>query len=257
MHTGKLSHKFIFIVVIPLLLGMLALLSLALQKNQGNYSDYWNNVAGSGSAELRAREAAAVDSAKFELPVRLYRQELQYECNLTATRMVLDYYQVGRSQSEILAQLPRDTTPFNAEQNIWGNPHSSFVGDVSGKTRGYGVYWEPLAAYLEGQLGRTVEARTGWTRAQVLAEVQAGRPVVLWWQNGVDTPTDTSWQTSSGETVKTVNGMHSEVLIGWYGEIDSPQYLLVNDPWRGRRLLTVAEFDALWKILDNAALVVR
>ncbi len=196
----------------------------------------------------------------FELAVPLIRQEEQFECNVTATSMVLKYYGIEKSKEEIYAALPKDPTPYNEAANTWGNPHEGFVGDITGEEKGYGIYWEPIIDYINSNFGPSTshkleaKAHRNWNLKALLTEVKEEQaPVIVWWQNGRSTPTDISWNTHDGEYIKAVNGMHSEVVIGFVGPIDDPKYILLNDPWRGHRQMPIAEFKALWGYFDNTS----
>lgn len=196
----------------------------------------------------------------FEISVPLIRQEEQFECNVTAASMVLNYYGIDKSKEEIYQALPKDNTPYNESANTWGNPHEGFVGDITGEEKGYGIYWEPIQAYINDNFGTSTsyklqaEVHRNWNLKALLTKIKEERtPVIVWWQNGRSTPTDISWYTPSGEYIKAVNGMHSEVITGFVGTIDEPKYILINDPWRGHRQMPIAEFKALWGYFDNTS----
>jgi hypothetical protein len=50
--------------------------------------------------------------------------------------------------------------------------------------------------------------------------------------------------------------MHSEVVVGFVGKVDSPTNIILNDPWRGRRYLSLGTFNSLWSCIGNTAIVV-
>jgi len=49
--------------------------------------------------------------------------------------------------------------------------------------------------------------------------------------------------------------MHSEVVIGFIGPSSSPSHIITNDPWRGRRTLTIAQFNSTWHYFNYTGLV--
>jgi uncharacterized protein YvpB len=87
-------------------------------------------------------------------------------------------------------------------------------------------------------------------------EVAQGHPVILWWQNGWSAPNDISWTTPDGQYIYAINGMHSEVAVGFIGPTDNPTHIIVNDPWRGRRELEVGYFKSLWGYFNNTGVVI-
>jgi uncharacterized protein YvpB len=65
------------------------------------------------------------------------------------------------------------------------------------------------------------------------------------------------WTTSDGKTIKGLNGMHSEVVVGFEGSAKNPTHIYTNDPWRGKnRKYTIETFKRLWGNFDNTAIVV-
>jgi uncharacterized protein YvpB len=192
---------------------------------------------------------------KIELAVPLVKQDLRFECNITAATMVLNYYGVQVTKEQFYEKISKQSVPYDSADNIWGDPNEGFVGDIRGNDRGYGVHWDPVAKVINRY--RSSEVHRNWNLTDLLSEVKAGHPVIVWWQNGRSTPDDISWTTPDDEEIKAVNGMHSEVVVGYVGTAEKPQRILVNDPWRGKRELTVEQFTSLWQFYDETALVVR
>ncbi len=189
---------------------------------------------------------------KFQLAVPLFKQELQFECNLTAASMLLNYYGHKVSKEQIFQGIPKDSTPFDPVKGIWGDPELGFVGDITGRTKGYGVHWQPVMEYISRF--RPVQLKRNWNLAELLQTVKSGQPVMLWWQNGRSARDVLSWKTPAGKQIDAINGMHSEIVIGFEGGQESPEYILVNDPWRGFRRVHISEFTELWKLYSNTAI---
>lgn len=189
---------------------------------------------------------------RFQLAVPLFKQELQFECNLTAASMLLNYYGYDVSKEQIYEGIPKDSTPYDPVKGIWGDPELGFVGDITGRTKGYGVHWQPIIEYISRF--RPVQLRRNWNIAELLQTVKNGQPVMLWWQNGRSAKDLLKWQTPAGKQIEAVNGMHSEIVIGFEGGQESPEYILVNDPWRGFRRVQVSEFSELWELYSNTAI---
>jgi uncharacterized protein YvpB len=77
---------------------------------------------------------------------------------------------------------------------------------------------------------------------------------MIWGQNGWASPVWRNWNSPTG-TVNALNGMHSEVVVGFIGSSDNPTHIITNDPWRGRRTVTVAQFNAVWGYFNYTAIV--
>ncbi len=196
----------------------------------------------------------------FVLNVPLYRQTHAFTCNITAVAMALSYSGVPSSEMSVYNAVPKDNTPctkVGTDIIIWGNPHVGYVGNIdgAGECGGYGIYWEVASSYMSS-VGVSNRIYTGWNVADLAHEVQNGHPAVIWWQNGWASPFDKSWNTPDGQYIRAINGMHSEVVVGFIGPADNPTHIITNDPWRGRRTLNVAYFNSLWGYFNRTAVVV-
>jgi uncharacterized protein YvpB len=198
---------------------------------------------------------------KVVLSVPSYKQTNSKACNLVAARMILAYKGIHKSETQIYSEIAKDSTVCDAENNTWGNPHVGFVGDINGNhdcasgQRGYGVYWGPVSNYLSVN-GVSNQVFSGISVSDLAKEIEKGRPAILWWQNGWSPANNISWSTPEGQNIYAVNGMHSDVAIGFIGTSDNPTHFIVNDPWRGNRTLDVSYFKSLWGFFGNTAIVV-
>ncbi len=196
-----------------------------------------------------------IETQTFVLNVPAYYQKDRFACNLIAVKIALGYRGINKSQGQIQSEIGTDPTPWqDGSPAIWGNPHSAYVGDVTGVNKGYGVYWEPAASMMSNY--RKVETKRGWNVVDLAHTIEEGNPVILWWQNGWTTPTWFSWQTPGGTHIDGLSGMHSEVAIGFNGSSDNPTSFIVQDPWRGRRTLSLSTFKGLWSYFNNTGVVV-
>jgi len=193
--------------------------------------------------------------ARFILNVPVYYQRLRFSCNLVASRMALAKKGVYISTMTAYGGIAKDTTPYNAANNTFGNPYAGYTGDIYGRSKGYGAYWGPIS----GMIGRyrSNSVRTGWNRTAALQEVQKGNPVIIWAHNGYSgSGGNISWHTPSGQYIYAIKGMHSYVLVGWEGDINNPKYIYLNDPNRGRWKISTGYFDGLWGYFNRSAVVV-
>jgi uncharacterized protein YvpB len=209
--------------------------------------------------EFKSRFTTEVKRVELAVPLR--RQTNSKECQIVATEMILAYKGKGKSKTQIFNEFPKDNTVCNATDNTWGNPHVGFVGDINGNhdcasgNRGYGVYWSPVSNYLSSN-GVRNSVQSGWNVQGVAREIDAGNPVIVWWQNGWSSATDVSWNTPDGKNIRAINGMHSEIVVGYIGSAENPTHFILNDPWRQRRVMEVGQFKGLWSYFNNTAIVV-
>ncbi len=193
----------------------------------------------------------------FELNTIIVTQPYRYACNLTAARIALNYKGVNVSVDSLYSQVAKDNTPYDSATNTWGNPHSGYVGDITGANKGYGVYWGPIRNVVANY--RTAETHTGWNRTELLQEVQNGNPVIIWAHNGyAGSGANISWNLPGGGSVYAVKGMHSFVVRGWVGDLENPTSVILADPsGRGRWVVSRAYFDSLWNVFGRPAVVVK
>lgn len=190
--------------------------------------------------------AGWTQSAKFALPVAFHHQQYSLSCEIAALKMALDYYGVGASEDELIEQIPFE--------KVGGDPDKGFVGKIDGKMplTGYGVYEDPIVKVARNY--RPVKKISGVGLSDLIAEISAGHPVVVW--GSVNNGYDISWQTPTGKVVKAVSGEHARVAVGWVGEASDPSYILIIDPVYGRIQLSQKAFLKDWGLLGNKAVVV-
>jgi uncharacterized protein YvpB len=156
--------------------------------------------------------------------------------------------------------LPKDSTPYDPAGPTWGNPYTSYVGDINGNPKGYGVYWNPISNYIRNY--RSTSVRTGWDRTSLLTEVGNGNPVIIWAHNGYSSSSNgpvgsnISWHTPGGTSIYAIAGMHSFVVVGWHGPIDNPTSIILNDTNRGTWTVSTSYFNGLWSYFNNTGIVV-
>lgn len=193
----------------------------------------------------------------YMLNLPYYKQTYAFTCFSVTSQMVLAYRGITSiDQVGFMEEIGYDTTPRNYSANTWGDPNQGVVGSIDGSgSGGYGTHWGPVAKALSKYV--EVEIKRDWNISELLSEVNHNNPVMVWWINGVWPAKNVSWNTPSGELVYTVNGMHVEVVKGYIGTINDPQYILTSDPWRGERRYTPESFNNLWKWFNNTAIVVK
>lgn len=176
----------------------------------------------------------------YTIKVPLFRQQELFTCNIAASRIMLAYRGVDISESRLKSEIGTSGSRGN------GNPHKGYVEN-------YGTYWEPIKKAVEKY--RPVRIYQNWSIDDIISQVKNGNPVMIWGQNGWSDPHEISWTASDGTFIYAINGMHSYVVIGFRGPAANPTHILINDPWRGKSILTMADFLARWKYLRTAMVV--
>jgi uncharacterized protein YvpB len=205
-------------------------------------------------SEAAAAYASWTKSTKTMITVPFHRQQYSLSCEIAALKMTLDYYDTGVSEDELISKLAFDPTPKDFEKNIWGDPNVGFVGRIDGKmpVTGYGVYEDPIIQVAN--LYRVTKKISGAELPELLNEIEAGRPVIVW--GSINSGYDISWKTPEGKSIKAVTGEHARVAVGWTGDKDNPGHILLIDPVYGQIQLSQAAFLKDWALLGNKAVVV-
>lgn len=224
------------------------------------YSTIYHLTIAKGIASIHGLPSAADFTSTFmtvdettKLSIEMDFQDRPLSCEAAALKMALTGKEVSVSETDIMAQIPVQS---GARQGgIWGDPYIAFVGDINGKqnTTGYGVYWDPVAG--AGKIWRSSEAFTGWTVRQVMAEVVAGNPVVIWGVYGNGYEDD--WTTVDGKHIDAWKGEHARTLIGFVGTVENPTKVILNDPYAGQVTWTRDRFAGDWARFGNSGVVVR
>ncbi len=178
---------------------------------------------------------------EITLDVPFYKQQEQFTCNIAALRMLLAFR--GHAVDEATLK----TLAGNGGKRGTGNPHKGYIDD-------YGTYWEPIEKAASHY--RPHRMITSGNVLDIVKEIRNGNPVMIWGQNGWSDPHDISWTSSDGVFIKAVNGMHSSVVRGVRGPLNTPTHVLINDPWRGQYAIDVKEFLRRWSFF-NVAMVIE
>ena len=177
------------------------------------------------------------------LNVPWLKQSRSHTCNITAAAMVLQYRGVNATEYTVRAAAG-DEDPLQEHLGIGGNPYKGWVNY-------YGTYWTRISQVISSY-GVSNSIKTEWNVVDLAKEVEKGNPSILFWQNGASDPYWKTWTTPDGTQIWGINGMHSEVVVGFTGSSDNPTGFYTNDPWRGKnRYYSVGTFKGLWARLRN------
>jgi len=187
------------------------------------------------------------------LDVPYDHQDYPLSCEVAALKMALAYKGVAVSEDQLMSIVGYDPTPHSG--NVWGNPYTAFVGDISGRqsTTGYGVYWEPILKAARAYRG--ADYFVNGTIQQLTQEINNGNPIVVWGNAGSGKRVD--WQTPEGQSIYAINGEHARVVRGYVGSPESPTKIIVNDPLYGEIIYNTSAFEGNWAMLFKAGVIVK
>ncbi len=244
-HVHRIRHVFLWGLVVGL-----ALVVVTFGPTSARVARWRNMVRYRLQTNWTAPAAAQV-----RLAVPFHRQEHALSCEIAALKMVLNYAGVAVTETELLEQLPFATTDPRSRDNTWGDPDVGFVGNIDGKipNTGYGVYEAPIVALA--QQYRPARVLTGASLTELLEEVAAGHPVIVW--GTLSSGRDISWTTPEGKPVKAIYGEHTRVVVGFSGTPAVPQTIFLLDPIYGPITMLPSRFVANWELLDRKAVVVE
>lgn len=183
--------------------------------------------------------------------------ELPNGCEVTSLAMLLDFVGHPYSKVALAKMMPVDPTKrvMGSGWHIkyWGNPNVGFVGQVTRKYDGYGIYHGPMFRFLNRLLpGRAVDL-TGDRFRSILTWVARGMPVEAW-TTTTFAPTHywVTWQSPQG-LVHATPYEHAVLIVGY----DTTQ-VFVNNPLTGAKAEPVnrARFVQSWIQLGRQAITV-
>lgn len=193
-------------------------------------------------------------SVLLDAPIFRQHPELPSGCEITSLSMLLNFAGVAKTKMDLLPDMPLDTTPLKSNPNgtpaFWGNPNTGFVGEITGKAKGFGIYHTALFKVLEMHLPGAVDL----TRSpfEVLEEkLSEGIPSVVWTTIDFKVPARwLTWDTPIGP-IETTFMEHAVLLVGY-----DEEYVYVNDPWTGKAKFPVkkAQFIETYDAMGQQAL---
>jgi uncharacterized protein YvpB len=184
------------------------------------------------------------------------KPELRNGCEVTSLAMLLQHLGHPIAKTELAARLAKDPTParYDAQGRLiaWGDPNDGFVGDITGRKIGFGVYHAPLARLLDSVLpGRALDL-SGSHFDDVLGHMAKTRiPVVVWTTVPLEpTMLWTTWQGPHGP-IRATFQEHAVLLVGF-----DDRYVYINDPFDGTAAKPVERerFLATWHQLGRQAI---
>ncbi|MED2846529.1 C39 family peptidase [Bacillus toyonensis] len=207
---------------------------------------------------LQSPAPSVQEKVILDVPLISQKPELKYGCEVTSLAMVLQYAGIKVNKMQLANSIKKDNSPLSMNKNgdiiQWGNPKEGFVGDITGKTKGYAVYVQPLQELMERYLPNRTVNLTGKAFNDVLAQIKMDKPVVVWTTGDYKVPDRwESWKHGNKQITAPLD-LHAVVLIGF-----EDGHIYINDPLSGKKAHKVNQetFIQSWDALGKQALSYR
>lgn len=191
----------------------------------------------------------------LDVPVVTQKPGLYNGCEVSSLDMLLRYKGIDTDKMTLAKQIKKDAAPIvrNSSGKIvsWGDPEKGFVGDITGKKIGYGVYDKPLLALLETYMPGRGANLTGEDIDDLFESVKNGNPVVVWVTCNFNEPSDFVTWKSGEKKIKATFSEHAVLLVGY-----DEERCYVNNPLSGEKKEKVdrSAFEKVWKSMGSMAI---
>jgi len=195
-------------------------------------------------------------SAMLDAPLVKQNPELPSGCEITALTMLLQFDGIQKDKMELLPKMETDPTPIRWAEDgsiaYWGNPNLGYVGDITGKKKGFGIYHAALFELLKKYIPEGIDlTRSSFDRLE--QQIAQGIPVVVWTTITYTVPKEEQWVVwdSPLGPVKTTFQEHSVLLVGY-----DEGHVYVNDPLSGGIKVKIEkeQFISSWEAMGRQAL---
>lgn len=180
-------------------------------------------------------------------------------CEIISLTMLSSHLGLSFVAEDLIDLLATDPTPRQYAKDgqlaVWGDPDRGFVGDITGKEMGYGVYHGPIKDVLDRIYDNQAVDLTGSDFTEIEKYIAKGHPVVVWTTASFATTSKwVSWKTSDGKKISATFQEHAVLLVGY-----NDKYVYVNDPITGKKAEKKDKnlFIQSWKQLGQQAVTYR
>jgi len=193
------------------------------------------------------------------IPVPIYRQTRNLNCETAAMQMGLAYYGHYYSQDSLFAyENPDLRAPIVSNGVIvqWGDPYTNFVGNVNGSETaftGYGVYYPVILSIARSHGVPNAYGGEGFSAATVYAELAAGHPVQIWMEARWSRPAVRTWTAWDGRRIRYSLAEHSVILTG----VSATQVRVNDDQFGSQYWVSKWTFETSWRDFNNMAVIYR
>src|SRR5713101_3118374 len=206
-----------------------------------------------------APRAWAPPAGYVTIPVPIYRQTRNLNCETAAMQMGLAYYGHYYSQDSLFAyENPDLRAPIVSNGVIvqWGDPYTNFVGNVNGSETaftGYGVYYPVILSIARSHGVPNAYGGEGFSAATVYAELAAGHPVQIWMEARWSRPAVRTWTAWDGRGIRYSLAEHSVILTG----VSATQVRVNDDQFGSQYWVSKWTFETSWRDFNNMAVIYR
>jgi uncharacterized protein YvpB len=199
-------------------------------------------------------------TAPMTIPVPVFRQTMNLDCETAALQMGLAYRGYNYTQQQLFALEKPDTRPPVVGGGVikqWGDPYTNFVGNVNGTDHypptGYGIYYPVILSIAQSHGAPGATGGEGLSASSVYQALASGQPVIVWVEVGWYRPAVHSWTAWDGRSIRYTLDEHTVVLTGV-----SLTDVRVNDPWHGTQyLVSRSTFETSWADFNHMAIILK
>lgn len=137
-------------------------------------------------------------------------------CESVALTILLNYWKVNVSVSDVVSILPKGDKPYYQNGvKYGGNPYLEFIGNPA-DAYSYGVYDIPIENVANNFKSGIINGR-GKSFSEILNIVKEGRPVIVWssMNNGIPHYTNSWIYKPTGEKINWLADLHAIVVVGY------------------------------------------
>lgn len=193
-------------------------------------------------------------SAMLSVNLVSQKPELYNGCEVSSLAMLLQYDGFEVDKMDLINQMKYDPTELETDENgdiiSWGNPNTGFVGDITGKEKGYGIYHTALIGLLQDYIPSGIDL-TNDDFGVLERQVSDGIPVVVWTTVNYSVPDSwVEWETPLGPFQGTFLE-HAVLLVGY-----DEDNVYINDPLSGASNVKIDkdQFTEVWKAMGSQAI---
>jgi uncharacterized protein YvpB len=194
------------------------------------------------------------------IPVPVFRQAMNLDCETAALQMGLAYRGQNYSQQQLFALEGADTRPPVVSGGLiqqWGDPYTNFVGNVNGTDHfpptGYGIYYPVILSIARSHGAAAATGGEGLSASSLYQAVASGQPVIAWVEVGWHRPAIHAWTAWDGRSIRYSLDEHTVVLTGV-----TLTDVRVNDPWHGTQYwVSRSTFEISWADFNHMAVILK
>lgn len=205
-------------------------------------------------AERTPAASSAPTTRTLEVPA--YRQAYALSCEAASLRMALAYRRITTDDAAILDRIGADPRQPLYRDGVlrWGNPYTTFVGDVTGSESaltGYGTYYPTIAAAATALGGTVLEAGERISPQRVYSHVLDGHPAITWVTYEWVAAKRSDYTAFDGAAVPYAGPVEHSVTVAGV----DPTSMLINDPDAGQYWIPKTTFERAYETYNQMAVV--